>query len=492
MQTSQLSTQNITTMMGPIEEFLKSRTKKGPAASGDLESFERDLGEACAEFQRSVIHEELKRYDVEAKAVDVGGIEYRLCLKSKATYLTSAGHVEIERSLFRSASGERAICPLELRAGIMAEYWTPLAARRGAWMVQQMTPQSAEAAFQEMGVMRPSRASLDRLPKILSERWEAHREEWEGALRLLETVPIEATSVAISLDGVMAPMRDGCRAEKRNQPDKQPKGPAGFKEVGCGTISLYGPAPEIPVVPPVEGEQTREGPPRLQTVRYARMPEKKKETLKRQLEEEMKSIMAVLPDLKVAKLADGARDNWDYLSSDRLPTGKEIIDNCHASEHLKKALDTCYGEGSIEAKKNFASLKIVLRDEENGVDKVIATLAYRGGRCHKNKRKLIAKETKYFRRNRARMRYWEYQKEGYPIGSGVVEAACKTLVTQRMKNSGMRWRQPGGQAILTLRSLVQSERWAAGWDLLSKSYQRRVSIRIPMTSNVISFERKAA
>ena len=63
--------------------------------------------------------------------------------------------------------------------------------------------------------MTPSKSSLDRLPKQLSERWEAERERFEAALRAEETVPREALTVAISLDGVMVPMKDGRRAQKR-------------------------------------------------------------------------------------------------------------------------------------------------------------------------------------------------------------------------------------------------------------------------------------
>jgi hypothetical protein len=65
---------------------------------------------------------------------------------------------------------------------------------------------------------------------------------------------------------------------------------------------------------------------------------------------------------------------------------------------------------------------------------------------------------------------------GLPIGSGVVEAACKTLVTQRMKCSGMRWRHEGGQAILTLRSVVQSHRFDQAWPLLSMTYRGDASV----------------
>ncbi len=59
----------------------------------------------------------------------------------------------------------------------------------------------------------------------------------------------------------------------------------------------------------------------------------------------------------------------------------------------------------------------------------------------------------------------------------MVEAACKTLVTQRMKRSGMRWRHHGGQAILTLRSLVQSGRFEQGWSMIAETY--RVPVEVP-------------
>ncbi len=84
------------------------------------------------------------------------------------------------------------------------------------------------------------------------------------------------------------------------------------------------------------------------------------------------------------------------------------------------------------------------------------------------------------------MRYAEAQAQNLPIGSGVVEAACKTLATQRMKRSGMRWRHAGGQAILTLRALHQSERFAHAWKWLSNTYKR--TIEIP--KNVLLFPKR--
>ena len=64
-----------------------------------------------------------------------------------------------------------------------------------------------------------------------------------------------------------------------------------------------------------------------------------------------------------------------------------------------------------------------------------------------------------------------------PMGSGVVEAACKTLVSQRLQRSEMRWREADGQAILTFRALCQSERFDRAWPLLTATYRR--SARLP-------------
>jgi len=75
----------------------------------------------------------------------------------------------------------------------------------------------------------------------------------------------------------------------------------------------------------------------------------------------------------------------------------------------------------------------------------------------------IEAEIKYLQHNRARMNYFELRQKKLPIGSGVVESACKNLVGARMKKSGMRWTIDGGQTVLPLRSLILSNRWEKFW-----------------------------
>ena len=94
---------------------------------------------------------------------------------------------------------------------------------------------------------------------------------------------------------------------------------------------------------------------------------------------------------------------------------------------------------------------------------------------HPTKKKL-GKELAYFRKNKARMRYAEWREQGLPIGSGVVEAACKTLVSQRLKQSGMRWGASGAQAILHLRGWQQSEQFDLAWASLAATFRQQVTI----------------
>ena len=93
-----------------------------------------------------------------------------------------------------------------------------------------------------------------------------------------------------------------------------------------------------------------------------------------------------------------------------------------------------------------------------------------------NRRKRLEAELTYFRNQQHRMLYPDYIRLNLPIASGVMEASCKTLVTQRLKRSGMAWAKAGGQAILTLRSLIQSNRWHSAWPLLSADFRKPIKI----------------
>ena len=440
--------------------------------SSDGCDFERMEGEVHALFmtaEREFLGEALEGFDVDLPQLRLDGqLHYRV-LRSAMTYTSAAGPVKVMRTLYRCGRG-KAVVPLERRVGIVAGHFTPRAARQSLWAVAHLTPQDAAGLFGELGGMCPSKSSLDRLPKACGAQWEAHREQFEEQLREGLRVPAAAVTVAVSLDGVMTPMKDALRSMKREMTfaeGKRKKGPAGYQEVGCATLSFYDPAGT-----------------RLSSVQFSRMPEAKKATLKSILEKDLAAVLARRPSLQLVKVADGAQDNWRYLS-EALPQGTEVIDFYHAAEHLKDALDAAYGENTPQARARFETYRHILLEVAHGVEKVIRALVYLRG-CHPQ-RKVLSLAVSYFRRHRARMQYATVQAAGLPIGSGVVEAACKTLVTQRLKRSGMRWRHAGGQAILTLRSLLQSGRFEDGWQLIAQCYRSEVSL----PTNVIPFPNAA-
>jgi hypothetical protein len=452
-------------------KYLEERSAKWASNEGipDLETFEKGLHECLMELERELVAEELSRYDVVAERIEVEGVVYHHVLSSSTTYQCGAGEVRVERQLYREGGrGKKSICPLEMQSGIVMGLMTPRAARQSAFLMAHLPAETAEELLAEIGNLTPSRSTLGKVPTALSRVWEPHREAWEREIRKAEVVPEAAAILVVSQDGVMTPMKEGERTKKRTQAEKQPSGPAGYKEVGCGTVSLYD----------AEGV-------RLQTVKYGRMPEKNKATLHRQLEAECQSILPKRPDLTVVKLADGAKDNWQSLGSLEFaleqdvpaPHQVEIVDFFHAADHLSDACNAIWGKAQVKTKAEFERLRILLKEHEQGSAKVINVLRYHMGRVKTPSRKdVIRKQLTYFRNQRRRMRYADYLAQGLPIASGVVEATCKTLVTQRMKCSGMAWKQTGGQAILTLRSLIQSDRWLHAWLLLKDTFCTPVTI----------------
>jgi hypothetical protein len=422
-----------------------------------LEVMERELVASLSGVGCAVVGQALVAKDPGGSEVRVDGRRYWQALRAEREYMSSFGRVVVERGVYRSVRNGPTLCPMELRAGIVEGFWLPQAAKLAALGVSDMTPCRAEGFFQELGMMSPSRSSLDRLPKALNEHWEANRESYEEQLRADEEIPANAVTVAASLDGVMVPMRGSTKAEKKAEMRRQgraAKGPAGYREVACGAISFYD----------TNGE-------RLETRRMARMPEAKQKTLKEQLRSELEHVTARRSDLMVVNIADGAANNWDYF--DTLASDHQVVDFYHAVEHLKRALDGCMGASSIATQAKFHELRRTLRDSPSGVDEVIKELKKLKPRRRGDHRDYRT-GVNYFKRHRDRMNYAQLKAKNLPIGSGVIEGTCKSLASDRLKRAGMRWDAPGGQAVLNLRAWTQSGRFDAAWRLLLENYTAEI------------------
>jgi len=121
--------------------------------------------------------------------------------------MTLAGEVDIERSLYRTERNGITTCPLELNAGLIESFWTPQAAKQAIHLVSLITPSEAEHVFIEFGLMTLSKSNLDRLPKKLSDQWEAKQLALNKIIQNDFDIPDNATLCSVSLDGVLIPTR---------------------------------------------------------------------------------------------------------------------------------------------------------------------------------------------------------------------------------------------------------------------------------------------
>lgn len=134
-----------------LAEFIQKRREKWVSPTDlscvdKFENFEQELHTLVMALECEMVSEELGRYDVTAKEIEVDGKVYHRGVCSSEKYLTAAGQVSVERHLYYPAAekGER-ICPVELRSGIVGGYFTPRAARQGAFAMAHLTPGESEA-----------------------------------------------------------------------------------------------------------------------------------------------------------------------------------------------------------------------------------------------------------------------------------------------------------------------------------------------------------
>jgi hypothetical protein len=156
-------------------------------------------------------------------------------------------------------------------------------------------------------------------------------------------------------------------------------------------------------------------------------------------------------------LGDGAEWIWK-LARHHFSDAQQILDFYHASEHVWEIAKRVFGEG--EAVGAQWAEGCVERLREEGPRGLLGSLKeLRPRELSAATRAAVIKEIQYFRRNRRRMQYPTYRSQGLMIGSGPVEAACKSVVGGRLKGTGMRWSGAGADAMLAIRSEVLAGRY---------------------------------
>jgi hypothetical protein len=168
---------------------------------------------------------------------------------------------------------------------------------------------------------------------------------------------------------------------------------------------------------------------------------------------------------EVIVVADGAPWIWN-LAAEHFPGATQILDFYHASERLHAVGRAVYGEGAPAARR-WAERNVGRLSAGDWKGLLCSLKALRPRRPEGQEAVRLA--LGYFDTNRQRMDYPAYRARGLMIGSGVVEAACKHVVATRCKRAGMRWSQPGLQAILSLRTLWLNGRWDQYWSQLKSA-----------------------
>lgn len=168
---------------------------------------------------------------------------------------------------------------------------------------------------------------------------------------------------------------------------------------------------------------------------------------------------------QVIVIADGALWVWG-LAAEHFPGAIEIVDLYHAREHLANLSKLVYGVASQKAKQ-WTSARLAQLDEGK-IESLLLSLR-RLRPIAPQTQEALRQTISYFENNCARMRYADFRRQGLFVGSGVIEAGCKTIVGQRLKQSGMRWSLRGANAIIALRCAQLSGRWEEFWEMRAAS-----------------------
>jgi hypothetical protein len=274
----------------------------------------------------------------------------------------------------------------------------------------------------------------------------------EALIRSFE-VPAEAKSVSVSLDRVTVPMEEP-KPRPPGRPKKgAPKRPVQrvFRMAYCGTVTLHD----------AKGEA-------LHTIRYGCMPDSDEKALVTAMASDVLALRAKRPDLQVMALADGSPENWNLLGEalDEKSFGQvhRLIDFWHLLEKLAAAAKVIHDKDAVAGV--IRRWKLHLLNTNDAASDILEELTTSGkDHVRVGEDRPVHEAMTYLENNAERMKYATARFLGLPIGSGAVEATCKSLVGIRMKRPGSRWKHDTGEHIIQLRALALSDRWDQAMDL---------------------------
>jgi hypothetical protein len=294
----------------------------------------------------------------------------------------------------------------------------------------------AERHLAETGGIRVSARQIQRVVQQVGSCAQAWQER-EGALGTTK-----ARVLYVSGDGTGIPMRQEALAGRRG---KQPDGSAKTAQVYLGCVfTQHGCDPEGH---PIRDHESTTYVSSLESIDQFG-PLLRREALRR----------GMATAAQVVLLIDGAA-GLEHMGRDCFKDALQIVDFFHAMEHAGTVLEALIGKEHPDFKARLRRwAKRLLRD---GVQKLIddSRRESRG----RPQEAAVNSALGYFVNNVERMQYGTFRQQGFFIGSGVVEAGCKTVIGARCKQSGMRWSKPGAQNILALRCIHASRHTSDFW-----------------------------
>lgn len=444
-----------------------------PFAYADLE---RALALGAQAVQCELHAIVLRALAVEDARLLVDGVLHRRALHATTTYHSLAGPVSVARWLYRPV-GERdapTVDPVALRLGAVAGTWMPGAASAMAFLVQQGPVREAAQLAQHLGVLPCSAASFHRVTQAVGERYEAHQDAIEDTLIERHTIPAHATGITLSLDRTAGPFevarRRGPgrpRGRRKRRRTRRARGPIArvWKMICCACLTLH----------------DRDGR-AIETLRYGCMPDDAPEGVAAALLADVEALRARRPDLRVEVICDGAPGLWNLLDGAVAQAGlsdavRRLVDLWHLLGYVGKALRVKYDEA--RASKELARWKLRLLNQPGAARALLAELGSWGAALRAYEvggERPVAEAVTYLTNQVAadRVDYAAARRAGQPVGSGPVEATCKSLVGLRFKRPCARWKPTSGGRVLRLRAVALSGRWNATMDLLHAHAQHEI------------------
>jgi hypothetical protein len=374
--------------------------------------------------------EALKYLDTDGSPLKIGEEIWKSKGEQPKEYQTPYGEVIVNRHVYQRSVGGKTYCPLEREARIIITS-TPLLAKQVSSKMSGMAGKEVKNDLLENHGRKVALSYIQRLSEAVGSVVQAKEEAWSYAPPKEDS---QIATVGIGLDGTCMLMCED-----------------GYREAMVGTVSLYD----------SEGE-------RQQTIYLGAAPEYGKKSFLERLEREIERAKKRYPEETLVGIADGAESNWKFLEKQ---TEEQILDFYHASGYLGALAEALHPNTVSKQKEWLTENCRELKHEKGKAGELLNLMKeVKEEKSHsKNLTEKLQAAITYYENHQHQMDYAEYLEKKYPIGSGVTEAACKTLVKQRLCCSGMRWKEKGAGIILSLRALVLTkERWSQFWAKLDQ------------------------